>query len=402
MSRTRLTVLRSLCVLALSASCARNETPAQDFGLSCIDDVRVERTDCGEAVARQRTNRPALSDPADLKIERATAKRLGHMLVLGVELAGPFLSEVDQNVYVFAGAAGSAPSVYRLTGDDAYLSDVGYPVLGSLELPHGYDVRVGVMAPQVSGYTPQVYLEDPVYAHAVGADAGIAQQVDGRLLTITIPLGRHYDERRKPAPERWSVTVATARDYVGFVDQASVLDVGDGETKQAALRQRPAAIYPALNLDAHVFRSASIEAREGGSEIVLETAAPITDWAQTNIHFFFVPVPPYNATFKLPDPSKTASLPYKWSYYCGVYSPRRVFCKASLGSDFTFDKGYAARTALDAPEGVEFRAEPGRYVLSLDPRIARAARAGRPAFAVIVSIGRDGFPPTTWLGLPTP
>lgn len=376
--------------------------PAQDFGLGCIDDVRAARTDCGVAVARQRTNRPALSDPADLRIERATAKRVGQMLVLGVELAGPFLSEVDQNVYVFAGAAGSTPSMYRLTGDDAYLSDVGYPVRGALELPHGYDVRVGVMAPQVSGYTPQVYLEDPVYARAVGADTGIAQHVDGRLLTITIPLGRYYNDRRMRAPERWSITVATARDYVGFVDQASVLDVGDGETKQAAPRQLPAAIYPALDLDAHVFRGASIEARDGGSDIVLETAAPIADWAQTNLHFFFVPVPPYTAAFNLPDPSRTASLPYKWSYYCGVYAPSRVFCKASLGSDFTFDEGYAARTALEAPEGVELRAEPGRYVLSLGPRIARTARAGRPAFAVIVSIGRDGFPPTTWLGLPTP
>ena len=400
-SRSFVTTLTALTALT-ALGCGEAEAPLDTSGLGCVHVAGAARTDCAAAARAQRAQRPALSDPADLVIQRATARREGGSLVVGVELAGPFRSEIDQNLYLLAGAAGSPPSTYRITADEGYLDDVGYPVRGQIDLPHGNDVRVGVMAPAVSAYTPQVYLEDPVYAHAVGADTGVTTEVEGRSLTVRVPLDRYYQARRLPTPARWSVTVATARDYVGFVDQASVLDVEDGASQWRAPRQIEPASYPALDLESHALKGASVEERGGRTEIALETAAPIADWAQTNLHFFLLPVPVYKAAFALPDPSKTQNLPCKWSYYCGVYSPGRVFCKASRGSDFRFDDGYAAREELDPPDGVSFRAEPGRYVLSLEPHAAKAARAGRAAFAVVASIGRDGFPPTTWFGLPPP
>jgi hypothetical protein len=76
-----------------------------------------------------------------------------------------------------------------------------------------------------------------------------------------------------------------------------------------------------------------------------------------------------------------------------------VFCKPSLGKDFTFDTAYAERADLASPPGVAFR-ELGarRYALELGAEHLDKLRAGRPTFALVVSAGRDGFSPTTWYG----
>ena len=93
----------------------------------------------------------------------------------------------------------------------------------------------GPAAPQLLPLHPDVTVAD-IYEHPVLADlaqtiqsiagGGFLEYAEGGWLDLLAD--SLYDERRKPAPERWSLTVATARDYVGFVDQASVLDVGTG------------------------------------------------------------------------------------------------------------------------------------------------------------------------------
>jgi len=262
------------------------------------------------------------------------------------------------------------------------------------------------MAPVERPYSPQVYVSDPVHAEAVGPGAGVTLQTRGGEVHLEIPLDRYYAVKKAPAPERLGVTVATARDYVGFIDQISVRDLSPGSTKRETSRDLPPTAYPALDARSHHLERVALRALRdlrGGVSVELETSAPIADWAQTNLHFFFIPVPPYPATPPLHDPSKTRDLPFKWSYYCGVYSPRRLFCKASRGKDFTFDTAYAERDSLAAPAGVAFReVAPGRYALDLAASHLDTLRAGRATFALVVAAGRDGFGPTSWYGAGAP
>lgn len=383
------------------AGCSAPEMPEDRAGFPCVFDLRQRVTSCAEAAAAHEVARPSLSHPGDLVIEAARARREGGSLLVEVDLAGGFRSEIDQNVHVFVGAAGSAHTRYALSSDDAYAAEVGYPVRGALDVPHGQDVRVGVMAPGPSGYSPQVYLRDPRFADAVGEGSGVVVAPAGKRLVVRVPLDRYYEKRGEAVPDRLAVTVATARDYVGFVDVRSIgLVAGDGGAAEASPRGAPPAEIPALDLDSHVPADVKIEATEGGIDVVVETRAPVRDWAQTNLHFLLFPIPVYKASFDLHDPSKTRRLPSKWSLYCGVYSPGRVFCKPSLGRDFTFDDGYSDRAELPAPDGVTFRSEGARHTLSLSSRAARMARADRPTFAAVIAIGRDGAAPTTWTGLP--
>src|SRR6185369_3693951 len=144
-----------------------------------------------------------------------------------------------------------------------------------------------------------------------------------------------YQRKQTAVPQRLSFTVATARDYVGFIDVISVLDVSTGETKTGNARLQPPSGAPLA--------------------IELESAAPINDWAQTNLHLFFVPVPNKNAGDVPADPSHLLTLPVRWSYYCAVYSPHRLFCKAPAREDFSYDTGYSNRSVLEQPRGVAFK-----------------------------------------------
>jgi hypothetical protein len=378
--------------------CAERAPSGEPFGLDCVFDPRAPLTACPHLGDRQSLEPLTLSDSAELCIQALSAARSGDSLSLEVRLAGRFWNETDQNLYVFLGAAGPA-SPYALSADPGFAAEVGYPVRGELLLPHGVDLRVGVMAPAERVYSPQVYLADPVHADAVGPGAIDAVRAEGSTVHLTIPLGRYYAKKNAPVPEHLGVTVASARDYVGFVDQRSVRDLPKGSAAAAGERDLPPIAYPLLDPAAHRFAELSLRPAGGGVSVELTMAAPITDWAQTNLHFFFVPTPPYPSSKPLPDPSKSRTLPYKWSYYCGVYSPRRIFCKASHGKDFTFDKAYAERASLSAPPGVSFRElGAGRYALEIGAEHADTLRAGRPSYALVVSAGRDGFGPTSWYG----
>jgi hypothetical protein len=389
-------LVAALAIVVAGLGCRpRDEAP----GLDCVFDPRAPVTECTHVTGRQDEVASTLSESAELVLESLTASRSAVGVVVDARLAGRFWNETDQNVYVFLGAAGGEAR-YALSADPGYAADVGYPVRGEVTVPHTIDVRVGIMAPVAGGYSPQVYVDDPVRALAVGEGAIGALRVTRQEIHAEIPLERWYVAKRVPVPEHLGVTVATARDYVGFVDQLSVRELPVGSSGAAAGRDAPPMTYPKLDLRSHHFERVAMQASpSGGVTVELEMGAPITDWGQTNLHVFFLPVPLYPSAKPLLDPSKSRTLPAKWSFYCGVYSPRRVFCKPSAGRDFTFDSAYAERATLAAPEGVTFRELGGaRYALDVGAQQVDTLRAGRSTFALVVSAGRDGFGPTTWYG----
>jgi hypothetical protein len=385
----------------VAVGCTDRARPSGADGLACVLDPKAVVTECPNVAEGQDPQTLVLSDASELVLEALTASRNGDNLVVDARLAGRFWNPVDQNLYVFLGGPAPAGGAvhYALTADDIFAADVGYPVRGAIDVPHAIDVRVGVMAPTVAPYSPQVYATDPVHAVAVGEGALTALRVDGHEVHVEIPLARYYAAKGTAVPERVAVTVATERDYVGFVDQLSVPELAAGASAAAAPRTRAAMSYPRLDPRAHRFERIALRPSNEGVSLELTMAAPITDWAQTNLHVFFLPVPPYPAAKPLPDPSKTRTLPFKWSLYCAVYSPHRVFCKASHGKDFTFDTAYAERASLEAPAGIAFRELGGqRYALDVGPEHEATLRSGRATFAVIVAAGRDGVAPTTWYG----
>jgi hypothetical protein len=348
--------------------------------------------------AHAQVHKPELTGAHELVLTALSAHRTPTHLVVDATLQGAFRNAQDQNLYLFLGEAGDGPRTpYALTADPQYAADLNYPVLLSLELPHRLDVRVGLMAPQPSGYTPQVYVKDPVHADAVGPAADVVQRVDGSRVHVEVPLERYYRLKGTPVPRALAVTVATARDYVGFIDQRTVTGLVEGASAEALPRLgEPPFLYPSLDLRSHRLKAVSISREGEATTVSLELAAPVMDWAQTNLQFFFVPLPPTRPRDALMDPSHAVALPYAWSGYCAVYSPRRVFCKASGGRDFTYDTAYAERASLEGPQGVRFREEGGaRYSLQL-PTASLAP--GPEGFGLLLAIGRDGFGPTSFYG----
>lgn len=391
--------------VAASIGCSSRKMPSETHGLDCIYDFRIPVTECARVREHARTTL-SLSDSSELVLRSVTATRDGARLFVDARLAGKFWNEVDQNVYVFLGGptASGAPVSYALTADTSFAADFSFRVRSAVVLPHANAVRIGIMSPFERPYSPQVYVTDSVHADAVGQSAGIALRVVGDRIQLEIPLDRYFALAKAPIPERLGVTVATARDYVGFVDQLSVRDLPASVTKTETTRAAPPAVYPMLDPRAHAFERVALRTLAGGGvSVEIDTAAPIVDWAQTNLNFFFLPVPPTKAEAPIHDPSKARTLPYPWSYYCGVYSPHRIFCKASHGTDFSYDTAYAERAALPPAEGVSFREiSPGRYALDLAAGPTKELSDPRATFAVIVSAGRDGFGPTSWYGQSEP
>lgn len=397
----RLRTLPAALVAAAAAGCVEREMPGEDFGLDCIFDFRRAVTDCAN-VDRQLVDRPTTSDSRELHIRSVEVRRAGDGLAADIDLTGRFFHDPDQNIYLFLGGPAGAPGsvTYALSGDPAFFEGVGYEVRGAVSFPHRNDVRIGVMSVSAGGYSPQVYLRDArTTGFAAGEGSGIVQRVEGSRVHLEIPVRRYYEERGEPIPPDLGVTVATARDYVGFIDQATATGLADGGAVTARGGDPAPAEYPTLDPDSHVLERVRLVRSGGGVSVEIDTRAPILDWAQTNLHLFLLPVEPYRTGVTLLDPSHARAIPYKWSHYCGVYSPRRVFCKPSRGADFSFDGAYSERTSLEPPPGVAFRVlAGGRYAIDLSGDVTRAARAGRPTFAVMISIGRDGFPPTSWYG----
>ncbi|MFY2559750.1 hypothetical protein ACN469_19095 [Corallococcus terminator] len=374
---------------------------APPYSLDCALPAGDSSTTCAHLVEHQQVTRLELTGARELVLTALSATRTATHLVVDATLQGGFRSPVDQNLYLFLGEPiDNAPTTYSLTADPQYAADLGYPVRTTLELPHRLDLRVGLMAPLTQGYTPQVYVRDTVRADAVGPDTGVLVRVDGARVHVEVPLERYYALKGVPVPSALSVTLATARDYVGFVDHLTVLSVATGDTRPAAPRAAEPVLYPSLNARSHRFKTVTLRRDDAVTTVELEMAAPITDWAQTNLQFFFIPLPPSTPRQVLQDAAHAVDLPYAWSWYCAVYSPRRVFCRSSGGLDFSYDTAYAERTELPALTGVRFReTAPGRYILE-SPN--GSVGAGPEGFAVMLAAGRDGFAPTAFYGKPPP
>lgn len=388
-----LLLLIPLCVVLLVARDCRT--------LACVSRGGAATTRCADASTPQVIQRLPLSDARELVIEGLKVSRAGSSVSAEVTLKGSFWNETDQNLYVFVGRTppDAGPESYSLSADVRYAADLPYEVRNTVELPHSNDFRVGVMAPRGAAYTPQVYRGAAVYADAVGSDAHVGVETNQHLVRLSLPLDELYGRVQSAPPGRVSLTVATARDYVGFVDQLSVADLAEGESRQAARAGSEPTLYPAFDYNSHLLKSVTLIEGDGSARVEIETAAEIGDWAQTNLHFFFVPYPAGGGGTNPLDPSKTVPLPRRWSYYCSVYSPSRIFCKASGGDDFTYDEGYADRSSLEGPAGVRFRALGGaRYALELAPENVSELKAGADAFALLITAGRDGFGPTSAYG----
>jgi len=385
----------SLVMLA-GIACDSKPKVRVSTGVGCVLSPGTSDVKCPVSARYQSLSRPSLTPARDVMISSMHARRLKDRLVVDARFEGGFRNELDQNAYLFIGEA-ATPSTYALTADARFAEDVGYAVRLNAPLSHRLDIRAGLMAPTVSSYTPQVYLADPRHAAVVGPDTGIAQQVDGRDLHVEIPLDRLYERRATAVPTAIGVTLATARDYVGFIDQRSIASLLAGGEGDAAASSSPPALYPTLDLDSHVFTSVRIARNHAEVSIDLEVKAPIEDWAQTNLQFFFVPLPTRKAD--VTDPSRAVQLRYAWSYYCAVYSPHQIFCKRSVGSDFSYDTSYSERTSLAPPPGVRFESRSGRrYVLTVP---AENIGDGPDGFATTLLAGRDGFGPTAVYGLET-
>ena len=367
----------------------------------CVFRVGGPVTQCPNARQDEVIGRLPLSDSQELILEGLRVAREQSSIVVSAKLKGGFWNETDQNIYIFLGQAppAGAPASYSLSADEQYFTDLSYYVRHTIQLPHSNEIRIGIMAPREAGYSPQVYINDSVRADLTGHAAHIEIAADGHDVRLKLPLNEYYERRASRPPDSVSVSVATARDYVGFIDQLSVTNVAVGQTKDAGERTLPPVFYPSLDYDSHRFKKVVLEQDAGSVRVTMEMEAEINDWAQTNLYFFFIPYPVgfWNQSPK--DPSNTVTLPSPWSFYCSIYSPNRVFCKVSNGSDLTYDSGYSERTRLGTPEGVSFhRVGDATYVLDLSPAVVEKIKANGDKFALLLMVGRDGFGPTTCYG----
>jgi len=339
----------------------------------------------------------ASSDASELVIEGVRVRRLADALELTITLRGRFWNQADQNVYVFLGSPSVQPQRYALSEDPQFFAESAYPIRSAMTLQHTIDLRVGVMSPENAAYSPQVYGSDRAPTIRVGPDAHIALASEAHEVRLRLPVAEYYRGLGQNVPELLAVTVATARDYVGFIDGRTVPNLRIGAEGSADAAPLPPAIYPQIDHASHELVSVALDREGGALAITLQTRAAITDWAQTNIHFFLIAEPPSNSAVRVFDPSHTTSLPYPWSYYCGVYSPGRVYCRSSAGGDFRYDAAYSERRELAAPSGVSFATlGPAKYALFIpDEQLRSLAPSG---IAVIVSIGQDGRGPSTWYG----
>lgn len=369
--------------------------------LDCVFYRGSAGVQCASGASRHEIQRLPISDSSELYLENVEVIREGATAKINVKLKGSFWNDSDQNIYAFIGrpsTEGTGAS-YSLSSDTQYFSDLSYPVRHAIQLSHSLDIRVGIMAPTQSQYTPQVYITDPVRADLVGSTSHVGVEVDEHVVRIQLPLDEFYGRRGTAVPPQINVTIATARDYVGFVDQITAPAVAIGETKAENRISVAPAVYPHLDYNSHIVKNLRLEQADGGLKVSLEMEQPIEDWAQTNLYFFFVPYPSDNLAAGLRDPSRRLYLPHAWSFYCGVYSPNRIVARTSNGTDFSYDVGYAERSTLEAPEGVRFRALGGAtYSLELSPETVEKLMSGKSGFSLLLTAGRDGFGPTSCYG----
>jgi hypothetical protein len=399
-SPTKFRLLSGALVLLAVLACLSWLMLRDCCSLSCVAQAGTV-AHCAQVSPAQMVQQLPLSDSQELVIENAGVAYGQSSVKVDIRLKGSFHNESDQNLYVFIGQPthDGAPVRYSLSSDEQYFTDLSYKVRNAIDLPHTNDVRIGVMAPRDADYSPQVYLKDPVRADLVGEASGVGMEFAEHQVRLSFPLAEYYGRKQAALPARISVTVATARDYVGFVDQISIDNIGAGETKRGDTKPTLPAQYPMLRYDSHIFKNVALAEADGSVKVEVEMQSEIEDWAQTNLSFFFVPYPASQRKAAPTDPSKSLLLPSAWSFYCAVYSPNRLFCKESRGADFTYDTGYAERSVLEQPAGIQFRALGGaKYQLELAPENAAKLRAGSDGYALLLMAGRDGFSPTSVYG----
>src|SRR6185503_5118728 len=187
--------------------------------LSCTVESGAANVQCENQAHEKLLETSPSSNAQDLVLERVQVARDQSSAQISIKLKGRFWNETDQNLYVFLGQASPAPVSYSLSADTQFFADVSYPIRNTINLPHANEVRVGVMAPGDVGYSPQIYITDPVRADLVGPDAHLTVKADGNEVVLTLPLTEYYRRKQAAVPDRLSFTVATARDYVGFIDE---------------------------------------------------------------------------------------------------------------------------------------------------------------------------------------
>jgi hypothetical protein len=320
------------------------------------------------------------------------ARTTGGTLDVSVQLRGGFVEAVDQNLYLFVGRAPDASpgASWSLSDDPAFFEGLGYPIRAAVSLPGEPLRRIAILSPRIEAYSPQVYERSRGEASETGPGTPVTLASTGSVFEVTVDLPRLLGSSAAGDDPLW-LTVATARDYVGFVSDVSLPAVRRDGDEVSATPTSPAMHYPSLEPSSHQLVEASI-ARSGSSlDVAVRTLSPIRDWAQTNVTFYFFSLPAPRLAHPPRDASKSFDLPAGWSFYCAVYSPTRVFCRRADPTTWAYDDSYSERRQLEMPQGIRVDATGSDVRLSLDD--ATTGLAGRDV-AVMVMVGRDGFAPS--------
>lgn len=387
---SKLVILGFLCVCATLA-CDRSPAKLQQCPYRCVLRDGAASAACPPPDPAEVRWTP-VSVPSDASIiEQVSASHREGRLEVAIDLRGGFTDAVDQNLYIFFGrvADARAGESWSLSDDPAFFEDLGYPVRSSVPLPGPPLRRVAILSPKLEGYSPQIYEARRGQAAITGAAAPVTLENRGNTFRATVGLGQLLGA--DPNEDLW-VTVATARDYVGFISDATVARVAPGGASTAKPTTE-AMRYPSLNVDAQKLASVALARRGASLELALRTVAPITDWAQTNVSLYFTELPTPALSPRPRDASKHFDLPAGWSFYCAIYSPKRVFCRRPDPATWAYDESYAERPKLETPAGVAVD------VNGADLRVTVDALAPGHDVGVVVEIGRDGFAPTTVYGV---
>ncbi len=388
----------TMASLVAAAACDRSPAKLVACPFRCTLLEGATATTCpAPAVADVRWVPPSVPSEAS-EIERITARRASGALTVDVELGGGFVEAVDQNVYLFLGRAADARAgaSWALSEDPAFFENLGYEVRSRVTLPGDPLRRVALLSPRVKSYSPQIYESARGQAYVTGAAAPIALQSSGKSFHVSVELATLLGGSAAARDDLW-LTVATARDYVGFISEATIGRVTADGTVASSAPTSPSMRYPLLDPDGQKLAGVAL-ARHGPSlDLVVRTVAPVHDWAQTNVNLYFFALPTPMLASRPRDASKAFELPAGWAYYCAIYSPARVFCRRPPLDGWSYDDGYAERARLEVPPGVGVEIAGTEVRVSMDTTVTGVL--GHGDVGVVVTVGRDGFGPTTIYGI---
>jgi hypothetical protein len=385
------------CLSLALTGCSRSPEPLASCPFRCVLRAGSAAVECAAPSASDRRWTPPSVPSESSEITRVAARNASGVLHVDVELRGGFVEAVDQNVYLFLGTTADARSgaSWSLSDDPAYFEGLGYPVRAAVTLPGEPARRIAILSPRVESYSPQVYERRRGDAAVTGPAAPLTLTQSGTSFEVAVDLSRLLGGTAAADDELW-VTVATARDYVGFISDATVDRVPSDGREVSATPTSPTMHYPRLEPRSHELTAVSVARGARKLEVDLRTLEPVRDWAQTNVGFYFFALPTPRLARRPRDASKSFELPAGWSYYCAVYSPVRVFCRRPDPTTWSYDESYSGRSRLDLPAGVHVDTVGGELRLGVD---AEAAGVGSGDVGVMVTVGRDGFAPTSVYGV---